>query len=102
MPLRLLVEPSGQDGLVQAITGWRPEVSANWSLLNSYVGLIFPLMASATATFLFRQFFLTIPDELCDAARMDGASPLRFFGTILLPMSRPNLAALCIIFFLFG
>ncbi|TPG57796.1 ABC transporter permease subunit [Roseomonas nepalensis] len=102
MPLRLLVQLSGVDSLVQAMTGWRLEVSANWSLLNSYSGLIFPLMASATATFLFRQFFLTIPDELCDAARIDGASPMRFFWTILLPMSRPNLAALGIIFFLFG
>lgn len=102
MPLRLLVQLSGIDTLVQAMTGWRLEVSANWSLLNSYSGLIFPLMASATATFLFRQFFLTIPDELCDAARIDGASPMRFFWTILLPMSRPNLAALGIIFFLFG
>jgi len=102
MPLRLLVQWSGISWLVEAMTGWRVEISANWSLLNSYSGLIFPLMASATATFLFRQFFLTIPDELCDAARIDGASPMRFFWSILLPLSRPNLAALGIIFFLFG
>jgi sn-glycerol 3-phosphate transport system permease protein len=102
MPLRLAVNLLGIDSLVQAMTGWRLEISANWSLLNSYGGLIFPLMASATATFLFRQFFLTIPDELCDAARIDGASPMRFFWSILLPLSLPNLAALGIIFFLFG
>jgi sn-glycerol 3-phosphate transport system permease protein len=102
MPLRLLVQLSGIDWLVESMAGWRIEISANWSLLNSYSGLIFPLMASATATFLFRQFFLTIPDELCDAARIDGASPMRFFWSILMPLSRPNLAALGIIFFLFG
>lgn len=102
MPLRLLVQLSGIGALTEAMTGWRLEITANWSLLNSYAGLIFPLMASATATFLFRQFFLTIPDEICDAARIDGASPLRFFRDVLLPLSRPNLAALGIIFFLFG
>ncbi|UFN47352.1 ABC transporter permease subunit [Roseomonas sp. OT10] len=102
MPLRLLVEGLGIGRLWQGLTGWRLEVSANWSLLNSYGGLIFPLMASATATFLFRQFFLTIPDELCDAARIDGTTPLRFLWSILLPLSLPNLAALSIIFFLFG
>ncbi|MBI0537242.1 ABC transporter permease subunit [Roseomonas sp. KE2513] len=102
MPVRLLVQLSGIDWAIQAMTGWRLEISADWSLLNSYPGLIFPLMASATATFLFRQFFLTIPDELCEAARIDGASPMRFFRDILLPLSRPNLAALGIIFFLFG
>ena len=55
------------------------EVVANLNLLNSYTGLIFPLIASATATFLFRQFFMTIPDEMVEAARMDGCSPMRFF-----------------------
>ncbi|WP_426954291.1 ABC transporter permease subunit [Muricoccus radiodurans] len=102
MPLRALVALFGLDSLMQGLTGWRLEIAADWSLLNSYGGLIFPLMASATATFLFRQFFLTIPDELCDAARIDGATPLRFLWSILLPLSRPNLAALGIIFFLFG
>jgi sn-glycerol 3-phosphate transport system permease protein len=61
-----------------------------------------PLIASATATFLFRQFFMTIPDELCEAARLDGASPMRFFRDILLPLSMPNIAALSIILFLYG
>ena len=95
MPLRALLSSLG-------LTGWALEIAPQWSLLNSYGGLIFPLMASATATFLFRQFFLTIPDELCDAARIDGATPLRFLRSVLLPLSLPNLAALGIIFFLFG
>ena len=78
------------------------EVIANFGMLNSYSGLIFPLIASATATFLFRQFFLTIPDELVEAARVDGAKPMRFFWDILLPMSRTNVAALFVIMFIFG
>ena len=68
------------------------EVAANLQMLNSYAGLIFPLVASATATFLFRQFFMTVPDELAEAARVDGARPMRFFFDILLPMSRTNIA----------
>ncbi len=102
MPLRLAVEWLGIGALTEALSGWRLEITANWSLLNTYSGLIFPVMASATATFLFRQFFLTVPDELCDAARIDGAGPLRFLRSILLPLSLPNLAALGIIFFLVG
>jgi sn-glycerol 3-phosphate transport system permease protein len=78
------------------------EVVANFGLLNSYSGLIFPLIASATATFLFRQFFLTIPDELAEAARVDGAGPMRFFIDVLLPMSRTNVAALFVILFIYG
>ena len=74
----------------------------NLGLVNTYPGLILPLIASATATFLFRQFFLTVPDELCEAARLDGASPLRFFWSILLPLSVSNIIALAIILFLFG
>ena len=70
--------------------------------MNSYAGLILPLIASATATFLFRQFFLTVPDELAEAARVDGAGPIRFFFTILLPLSRTNIAALSVILFIFG
>lgn len=72
------------------------------SLLNSYTGLILPLIASATATFLFRQVFLTIPDTLVEAAKIDGAGPLRFFFDILLPLSRTNIAALTIILFIYG
>ena len=78
------------------------EVIAGFGLLNSYAGLIFPLIASATATFLFRQFFMTIPDELAEAARVDGASPMRFFIDIVLPMSRTNIAALFVILFIYG
>ncbi|MEW9921572.1 sn-glycerol-3-phosphate ABC transporter permease UgpE [Marimonas sp. MJW-29] len=78
------------------------EVIANFGMLNSYNGLIFPLIASATATFLFRQFFMTVPDELAEAARVDGAKPMRFFLDILLPMSRTNIAALFVILFIYG
>ncbi|OWU79177.1 sn-glycerol-3-phosphate ABC transporter permease UgpE [Phaeobacter sp. 22II1-1F12B] len=78
------------------------EVIANFGMLNSYSGLIFPLIASATATFLFRQFFMTVPDELAEAARVDGARPMRFFWDILLPMSRTNMAALFVILFIYG
>ena len=78
------------------------EVVAGFGMLNSYSGLIFPLIASATATFLFRQFFLTVPDELAEAARVDGAKPMRFFIDIILPMSRTNIAALFVIFFIYG
>ena len=78
------------------------EVVASFGMLNSYSGLIFPLIASATATFLFRQFFLTIPDELAEASRVAGASPMRFFLDIVLPMSRTNIAALFVILFIYG
>ncbi len=78
------------------------EVVAGFGMLNSYSGLIFPLIASATATFLFRQFFMTVPDELAEAARVDGAGPMRFFWDILLPMSRTNIAALFVILFIYG
>jgi len=78
------------------------EVAAGFGLLNSYAGLIFPLIASATATFFFRQFFLTVPNELVEAARVDGASPMRFFIDILLPMSRTNIIALFVILFIYG
>jgi sn-glycerol 3-phosphate transport system permease protein len=78
------------------------KVVADLGLLNSYAGLTLPLIASATATFMFRQVFLTIPDELLEAARIDGAGPMRFFFDILLPMSRTNIAALFVILFIFG
>jgi sn-glycerol 3-phosphate transport system permease protein len=78
------------------------EVVANLGLLNSYAGLTIPLIASATATFLFRQFFLSVPDELTEAARVDGAGPLRFFRDVLLPLSRTSIAALFVIQFIYG
>ena len=78
------------------------KVVADLGLLNTFAGLTIPLIASATATFLFRQFFLTVPDELLEAARIDGAGPLRFFWSILVPLSRTNIAALFVILFIFG
>lgn len=78
------------------------DVIVRLDMLNSYTGLSLPLVASATATFLFRQFFLTIPDELVEAARIDRAGPMRFFRDILVPLSRTNIAALFIILFIFG
>ena len=78
------------------------KVIVDLGMIDTYAGLTLPLMASATATFLFRQFFLTIPDELCEAARIDGAGPAKFFWQILLPLSTANIAALCIIQFIYG
>ncbi len=78
------------------------EVVASLGMLNSYAGLSIPLIASATATFLFRQFFMTVPDELTEAARVDGAGPMKFFRDILIPLSRTNLAALSVILFIYG
>ena len=78
------------------------QVAANLGLLNSYTGLIFPLIASATATFLFRQFFLTVPSEMVEAARIDGATPMQFFKDILIPISKTNIAALFVILFVYG
>ncbi len=78
------------------------DVVANLHMLNSFAGLTIPLIASATATFLFRQFFSTIPDELLEASRVDGASAMRFFKDILLPLSVPTIAALFVIQFIYG
>jgi sn-glycerol 3-phosphate transport system permease protein len=77
-------------------------VVAALGMIDTYPGLIIPLIASATATFLFRQFFLSVPDELAEAARVDGASPMRFFVDILLPMSRTSIAAMFVIQFIYG
>jgi sn-glycerol 3-phosphate transport system permease protein len=78
------------------------QVVSDLKMLNSYAGLTVPLIASATATFLFRQFFLTIPDELVEASRIDGAGPLRFFRDVLLPLSKTSIAALFVIQFIYG
>jgi sn-glycerol 3-phosphate transport system permease protein len=78
------------------------KVVADFGMLNSWAGLTLPLIASATATFLFRQFFMTLPEELVEAARIDGAGPLRFFRDMLLPLSRTNIAALSVILFIYG
>ena len=77
-------------------------VVAGLGLIDTYTGLTLPLIASATATFLFRQFFLTVPDELVEAARIDGAGPLRFFRDVLLPLSTTSIAALFVIQFIYG
>ncbi|PDV90330.1 ABC transporter permease [Rhizobium sp. H4] len=101
-PIRWLAGSIGLSGVVEGLTGYSIEASLKWNMVNSYAGLILPLIASASATFLFRQFFLTVPDELCEAAKLDGAGPLKFFKDILLPLSSANIAALSIILFLYG
>jgi sn-glycerol 3-phosphate transport system permease protein len=78
------------------------QVVASLGMINTFAGLSIPLIASATATFLFRQFFLTVPDELVEAARVDGAGPMRFFLNILLPLSTTSIAALFVIQFIYG
>lgn len=96
-PLQTIMDFTGITWLVQTVAGI--EVALEWNLLNSYTGLILPLVATATGTFLYRQFFLTIPDELVEAAKMDGAGPLRFLVDVLVPLSRTNIAALATIMF---
>lgn len=101
-PLQWLVDTLHLGAVVQWFTGYEFNIGLQWSLLNSYTGLILPLVASATCTFLFRQFFLTIPEELCEAAKLDGASAMTFFRRILLPLSTTNIAALVVIEFVYG
>lgn len=89
-------------GIIDFVGSYIPQISIKlpeWNLLNSYEGLILPLIATATGTFLYRQFFLTIPEELTEAAKMDGAGAFRFFIDVLLPLSKTNMAALGIIMF---
>jgi sn-glycerol 3-phosphate transport system permease protein len=100
LPLNVLVDWLHLEDLWGYFVGHRVEFDLEWSLVNTYSGLILPLIASATATFLFRQFFLTVPDELTEAARVDGAKPMQFFWMILLPLSRSNILAMAIILFL--
>jgi sn-glycerol 3-phosphate transport system permease protein len=78
------------------------KIVADLGMLDSYTGLVLPLIASATATFLFRQFFMTVPDELVEAARIDGAGPMRFFWDVLVPLSRTSIAAMFVIQFIYG
>ena len=101
-PLNLLWEKLGLGAVAGWIAGHDVRLNLDFSLLDSYSGLILPLVASATCTFLFRQFFLTIPEELCEAAKMDGASAMTFFRKILLPLSKTNIAALVVIEFVYG
>ena len=101
-PLQTVWDFLHLSSLVAWFTGNDFEVNLNWSLLDSYTGLTLPLIASATCTFLFRQFFLTVPEELCEAAKMDGASAMTFFRKILFPLSKTNIAALIVIEFVYG
>lgn len=101
-PMQSVWDYLGLNGVVSWFANHDVEVTLELSLLDSYAGLILPLVASATCTFLFRQFFLTIPEELCEAAKMDGASAMTFFRKILLPLSKTNIAALVVIEFVYG
>jgi sn-glycerol 3-phosphate transport system permease protein len=99
-PFQTLLDWTGLSWLIQKASGIT--IALEWNMLNSYTGLIIPLIATATGTFLYRQFFLTIPDELVEAAKMDGAGPLRFLAEILVPLSRTNIAALATIMFVYS
>jgi len=99
-PFQGILDITGITWLVQQVSG--VQISLNFGLLDSYAGLILPLIATATGTFLYRQFFLTLPDELVEAAKMDGAGPLRFFWDMILPLSRTNIAALFTIMFVWA
>jgi sn-glycerol 3-phosphate transport system permease protein len=99
-PYQGLLDITGLTWVIQQVSG--VQVSLDFGLLDSYPGLILPLIATATGTFLYRQFFLTLPDELVEAAKMDGAGPLRFFFDMILPLSRTNIAALFTIMFVWG
>ncbi len=102
LPLQWLIDALDVSAWISALVGQRVEIAVEWNMINTYSGLILPLIASATATFLFRQFFLTVPEELSEAARLDGAGPIRFLRSILLPLSTSNIVALAIILFLYG
>jgi sn-glycerol 3-phosphate transport system permease protein len=99
-PYQGILDLTGITWLVQTLTGI--QISLNFGLLDSYAGLILPLVATATGTFLYRQFFLTLPDELVEAAKMDGAGALRFFWDMIIPLSRTNIAALFTIMFVWA
>ena len=99
-PYQTLLNLSGITWLLEAATSYR--LTLQWGLLNTYTGLILPLIATATGTFLYRQFFRTIPDELVEAAKMDGAGALRFLKDILIPLSKTNMAALATIMFVWA
>ncbi|ARO13813.1 sn-glycerol-3-phosphate ABC transporter permease [Ketogulonicigenium robustum] len=96
-PFQAILDVTGVTGLIAAVSGVR--IGLEWNMLNSYTGLILPLVATATGTFLYRQFFMTIPDELVEASKMDGAGPVRFLVEVLLPLSRTNMLALATIMF---
>jgi sn-glycerol 3-phosphate transport system permease protein len=99
-PFQSILDATGLSTLIAWVTGL--QVHLEWNLLNSYTGLILPLIATATGTFLYRQFFLTVPDELLEASKMDGAGAMRFFREILMPLSRTNMLALAAILFVYS
>jgi sn-glycerol 3-phosphate transport system permease protein len=99
-PYQAILDAAGISWLVNQLSGITLDLQ--WGMLDSYPGLILPLVATATGTFLYRQYFLTLPDELVEAAKMDGAGALRFFWDVLLPLSRTNMAALFTIMFVWG
>ncbi|RFB79206.1 ABC transporter permease subunit [Methylovirgula sp. 4M-Z18] len=99
-PYQTILDITGISWLVATVSGLR--IDLQWNMLNSHMGLILPLIATATGTFLYRQFFLTLPEELVEAAKMDGAGALRFFWDILLPLSRTNIVALFTIMFVWS
>ncbi len=100
MPVQRILEWTGIAWLIETLSGVR--IALNLSMINTYAGLTLPLIATATGTFLFRQFYLTLPDELTEAAKMDGSGPFRFFWDMVVPLSRTNIAALAVIMFVFG
>lgn len=99
-PFQAILDITGISWLVHTVSGL--QIKLEWGLLNSYTGLILPLVATATGTFLYRQFYLTVPDELAEAAKMDGSGPVRFFVDILFPLSKPNMIALFTIMFVWS
>jgi sn-glycerol 3-phosphate transport system permease protein len=99
-PYQGILDLTGITWLVQQFTG--VQINLQFGLLDSYAGLILPLIATATGTFLYRQFFLTLPDELVEAAKMDGAGPVRFFFDMIIPLSLTNIAALFTIMFVWA
>ncbi|KPH08644.1 ABC transporter permease subunit [Rhizobium acidisoli] len=99
-PFQTILDITGITALVAWVSGI--QIKLEWGLLNSYTGLVAPLVATATGTFLYRQFYLTVPDELAEASKMDGSGPARFFWDILLPLSRPNMIALFTIMFVWA
>lgn len=99
-PFQAILDVTGISWLVGHLLGI--EIKLEWGLLNSYPGLVLPLVATATGTFLYRQFYLTVPDELAEAAKMDGAGSIRFFLDVLVPLSRPNMIALFTIMFVWA
>ena len=99
-PFQIILDAFGITWLFDRL--FHLHIALEWGLLNSYPGLVLPLVATATGTFLYRQFYLTVPNELAEAAKMDGAGSVRFFFDVLLPLSKPNMIALFTIMFVWA